>query len=652
MSASTADETTANDAAANDVTVRESVRETVGDETTLDESLARDVVADVAVGADHPEIAVWRLAWRVAHHRPFDFWVGSLLFVVFFTMPASTGYLLGRGYDAIAAGDSGRVPVWAAALAVSEVVRMLSVHAGAIIWTRVWVHMQTLLRANLLAAQMASGGPEAGAPVASAGEAVTHFRDDAEDIAHFVDIHVDVTGGLVFTAVAGFVLGNVDGGAAAILVIPLLAVGVTTRLLDRRIKEYRAADRVATGAVTGLIGDVMAAATTVKVNAAEDSLTGRLRSLVDERRRTATRDRVLEEGVQAFSQGAADVGLGCVLLVTAGAMASGAFDVGELAIFAAYLGWLSFLPRMIGRLLARRKHAAVAFDRMRRLVADTDVDNTVRPRDLPIGPRDVRVRPEIERPARVPLDRLEVVDLIAEHADGGGVHGVSFTVHRGDFVVVTGPIGAGKTTLLRALLGLARETERRSGRQTARPSERQTAQQTESSGVVRWNGEVIDDRAAFMVPPNAAYLAQVPQLISDSVADNVGLGPVSSEALGLALSRSAVATDIAEMPAGADTMIGPRGLRLSGGQRQRLGAARAIVHEPELVVLDDLSSAVDVETELRLWQNLADAGMTVIAVSHRAVAFERADQILRLVDGRLVDGRLVDGRIVDGRIGT
>ena len=65
------------------------------------------------------------------------------------------------------------------------------------------------------------------------------------------------------------------------------------------------------------------------------------------------------------------------------------------------------------------------------------------------------------------------------------------------------------------------------------------------------------------------------------------------------------------------------------------------MHDPELVILDDLSSALDVETELRLWQNLADAGMTVIAVSHRAVAFDRADRILRLEGGRMIADAVV-----------
>jgi len=570
---------------------------------------------ETAPRLDDFEGNVWALAWRVALHRPREFWLGWFLFVVFFSMPAATGYLLGRGYDALAAGETTATMWWAFGVAVTETIRMTAVHHGALVWTRVWIHMQSLLRANMLAAQMASGGPEAGQPVGSAGSAITHFRDDAEDVANFVDGMIDVSGGLVFTVIAGFVLGATDPTAAAVLVIPLLGVAVGTRVLDARIKEYRAADRAATAAVTGLLGDVMAAATTVKVNDASESMLRRLRELVDERRRTAVRDRVLEEGVQAFSQGAADVGLGLVLLVSAGAIASGSFALGELALFTAYLGWLSFLPRMVGRMLARRKQAGVAFDRMRRLVADADAVNTVRRRELPIGPHDVRVRPDVIRPERVQLDRLDVEDLTVRYGDQVVVDRVSFSVERGEFVVIAGPVGAGKSTLLRALLGLA--------------------WQADTTGSVRWNSVEIADRSAFLVPPNAAFLSQVPQLISDSVADNVALGPMRDAEVSTSLRLAAIADDVAAMPDGAATMIGPRGLRLSGGQRQRLATARALVHDPELVVLDDLSSALDVETELGLWRNLAEAGMTVIAVSHRAVAFERADRVLRLDAGRL-----------------
>jgi ATP-binding cassette subfamily B protein len=569
-------------------------------------------------------VSVWQLAWRVSQHERRTFWVGWALFVLFFIIPVAIGWVLSRAFDALSTEDTPAVLRWVVLLAALEVARMTAIHFGALTWTKVWVHMQTLLRANLLAAQVASGGPEAGQPVGSAGEAITHFRDDAEDVAMFVDGVVDVSAGLAFTMLAGAVLGVTNPAAAAVLVLPLLVVGIATKLLDSRIKAYRLADREATAAVTGLVGDVMAAATTVKVNDAGEALLARLGRLVEQRRTTAVRDRVLDEGVQAFSRGAADVGLGAVLLVAASGLASGSFDVGDLALFTAYLGWLSFLPRMIGRVLARRKQAEIAFDRMRELVADRDAENTVRTRDLPIGrPKGGRAGATVVRPRRVPLEHLDVVGLGAHYASGAGVDDVSFTIRRGEFVVITGAVGSGKSTLLRAILGLA--------------------WQAEVTGEVHWNGRRLDDRQAFLVPPNAAFLPQVPQLISESLATNVAFGDVSDDRLREALRLAVMDVDLVDMPDGLNTVIGPRGLRLSGGQRQRLAGARAVVHDPELVVLDDLSSALDVETELRVWQNLAEAGMTVLAVSHRAVAFERADQVLRLEAGRLVEGGLSAG---------
>lgn len=563
-------------------------------------------------------ISIWRLAWRVASHDRRTFYSGWLAFVLFFTFPVLIGWLFGRGFDALSVGDSGAVYAVAGLLVVCEVARMATIHYAAIMWTQAWVHMQTLLRGNLLAAQVASGGVEAGQPVGSAGEAITHFRDDTEDVTLFIDGLVDVSAGLVFTVLAGFVLGSADARATAVLLLPLVTVAIATRALDTRIKRYRVADRAATAAVSGLLGDVMAAATTVKVNDAIDPTMNRLRALVDHRGHTAVRDRVLDEGVEAFSQGSADIGLGLVLVVSAAAFASGSFDVGELALFTAYLGWLSFLPRMVGRVLARRKQAGVAFERMRLLVADDDVANTVAPRSLPIRVKQRRDRPPDHRPERVALDRLEVRGLTATYPSGAGVRGIDLTIERGSFTVLTGEVGSGKSTLLRALLGLAH--------------------QAEVTGTVEWNGRLLTDRAAFLVPPNAAFLPQVPQLISDSVGDNIGLGPVDEFQLVRSLELAAVSADIADMPSGIGTMIGPRGLRLSGGQRQRVATARALVHAPELVVLDDLSSALDVETELQLWHNLAAAGMTVLAVSHRAVAFERADRVVRLVAGRLDAG--------------
>jgi ABC-type multidrug transport system fused ATPase/permease subunit len=200
--------------------------------------------------------------------------------------------------------------------------------------------------------------------------------------------------------------------------------------------------------------------------------------LVDARRRTAVRDRVLDESVWAFSQGAADVGLGLVLLTDGRRHGIGRFSVGELAVFSAYLGWLSFLPRMVGRMLARRKQVAVAFDRMSVLVADTESSNTVTIRHLPIGMRqngNVHSRPTRSRP----LERIEV-RASRDYPTGAGMHDVSFSVRRGSFVVLTGPIGSGKSTLLAS---------------HARP-----CPSAPCHGRGRWNGSRSPIRAAFLIP--------------------------------------------------------------------------------------------------------------------------------------------------------
>ena len=565
-------------------------------------------------------IPIWRLAWIISQERRYEFWWSFVTFLAFFTMPAAIGYMLGEAFDALSDGNSSRLYWMAGAMAVAEFLRLAILHVGAIFFTRAWVLMKSLMQANMLVGQVASGGDEAGQPVGSAGEAVTRFRDDTEDIAVFVDAWLDVSGALLFSVIAVWVMATINVVATVVVLIPMIGVAAATLLLDSRIKYYRRADREATVAVTGLLGDVMAAATTVKVNNAVDPTLGRLQGLVDRRRHTATRDRVFEDALESVSIGSGDVALGLVLIAVAGSIASGAFNIGDLVLFTAYLAWLGFLPRMIGRSIARYNQAAVAFDGMRQLVADKDPKWVARHLNLPVG-REDNGRLAREVPPRVHLESLRVESLSAlypSNDNGGqaGVHDVSFTLERGSFTVITGPVGSGKSTLLRSLLGLAWRAE--------------------VGGSVYWNDVEVPDRAAFFVPPQSAFLSQVPQLLSDSLADNILLGAEDGGRVAWALRLASMNQDIDAMAEGVDTLIGPRGLRLSGGQRQRVAAARALVQGPELLVLDDLSSALDVETELQLWSNLAEAGITVLAVSHRRVAFERADQVLTLSGGRVV----------------
>ena len=102
--------------------------------------------------------------------------------------------------------------------------------------------------------------------------------------------------------------------------------------------------------------------------------------------------------------------------------------------------------------------------------------------------------------------------------------------------------------------------------------------------------------------------------------------------------------DLGRMPDGSATVIGPRGLRLSGGQVQRAGAARALVRRPDLLVVDDLSSALDAETEVRVWERVAVGGFaTALLVSHRPHVLERADRVVVLDGGRVVEVAVTRG---------
>ncbi|MGN6755509.1 MAG: ATP-binding cassette domain-containing protein, partial [Thermomicrobiales bacterium] len=138
-------------------------------------------------------------------------------------------------------------------------------------------------------------------------------------------------------------------------------------------------------------------------------------------------------------------------------------------------------------------------------------------------------------------------------------------------------------------------------------------------------------------PPRAAYTAQTPRLFSETLKENILLGlPDDPAALAAAVEGAVLEHDVQSLEAGLETPVGTRGVKLSGGQVQRTAAARMLVRGAELLVIDDLSSALDVETERTLWERLLASGtVTCLAVSHRHAALRRADHIIVLKEGRV-----------------
>jgi ATP-binding cassette subfamily B protein len=214
------------------------------------------------------------------------------------------------------------------------------------------------------------------------------------------------------------------------------------------------------------------------------------------------------------------------------------------------------------------------------------------------------------------LEQLEVRGLTCHYAGTQqGVDDISFAISRGELVVITGRIGAGKTTLVRGLLGMT----------------------PVQAGEVLWNGHPVEDPATFFVPPVSAYTPQVPRLFSETLEHNILSGvQASEEELQAAIRRAVLEPDVAALDHGLATLVGTRGVKLSGGQIQRAAAARMFVREPELLVFDDLSSALDVETEKALWERMDELQeATCLVVSHRREVLRRADKIILLKDGSI-----------------
>ena len=566
--------------------------------------------------------AGWQI-WRLVRFAPWLYLLQSVG-IIFggYLLPLVPGLVIRQVLDSL----TGQAPAgWNAAsllvlLAIVAVARAAISLTSHIAESATALVANTLVRRNTL--ERILERPGARALPASPGEAVGRFRDDVQEIGIYVTWTADPIGQLLAFLVGLAVLIRIDPWMTLIVLGLLGVVIAMSSLMLRRLEAYRKASHQAIGEVTGLLGELYGAVLAVKVAGAERRVVRHLESINDRRRLTGVRDQAFNYVVQGISQSTANLGAGLMLLAGAESMRQGSFSVGDFALFVSYLSSLAQTASWVGVFLARYKQTTVSLGRVQALIPDTPGDRLVRyaPLYLRHGP------PPLPDLIRTPDDRLTCLEARGlSYRFPGSEHGIAdvdLAIERGNFTVITGRIGSGKTTLVRVLLGLLPRDD----------------------GEIRWNGQVVDDPGAVLVPPRVAYTPQVPRLFSESLHDNILMGlPDKNGRLKSAVTAALLTRDLPALSQGVDTVIGARGVKLSGGQLQRTAVARMLVREPELLVFDDLSSALDVETELQLWSGLADThASTVLAVSHRRVALRRADQIVVLAEGRVVDRGTLD----------
>lgn len=394
----------------------------------------------------------------------------------------------------------------------------------------------------------------------------------------------------------------IDARLTLIAFAPYPLISLVTFFFSRALHTRSRRVQDAFGLLSARVQEDLAGTRVLRAYAQEDSRALAFREL-NEEYLAANMAVARLRGLFIAAMGAlAGSGLAIALLAGGRMVMEGRLSLGGLVAFSAYLAELTWPVVAVGFVIGMLQRGAGAAARIDGLLA-------ARP-EIAGGPVTARPRPRIE---------FERVSFRYPGARVDALLDISFRVGAGRTLGVVGRTGSGKSTLLKLILRL----------------------HDPSAGRILLDGLDLRERSLYAARAIAGYAPQDAFLFSRSLCENIAYGvpDADPDSVARAASRALLDDDLAHMPRGLATLLGERGVTLSGGQRQRASLARALLLEPDLLLLDDTLSSVDAGTEAAIVRELLPfmAERTTIIVSHRISAVQAADHILVLDDGRVVE---------------
>ncbi|MFN8191329.1 MAG: ABC transporter ATP-binding protein [Nocardioidaceae bacterium] len=508
---------------------------------------------------------------------------------------AITGWVWGHLVTSLQRGDD----PWLLVLALvgSLVVSPLLLSQAFWVYPRWWVSVQLSVRTTVLHGQTMQRRLVRTPP----GEAVARAMD-ADRITRYADRWVDLLNGLAIVVITSVVAGTFLAGGILLTVMVSAALASS---LGRRIAGRSAAASSAARARFGRsLVSALDSVRTVKLAAATPAIHAHLAEVDGSRVGAAVR----EHRIQAMLDGVPVVMVQAGVVAAWAGLVTGHWGLATTLLMTNAVSGFDWFGRVAGAVVTEAPGVRAWMRATSALAGGGDITTLPPGVDLKTG-----AAPDPAPAAREPLRELRLRRLTAVHDDGTvGVSGVDLTVASGELVLLLGQVGSGKSSLLGALAGLVSAT-----------------------GEIHWNDRQVTDPEVDLRPGRIAIVSQVPRVLSGTFAGNITLDHADRDPLP-AIETARLGRDVAEA-GGPDALVGHRGVRLSGGQVQRLALARALACDAEVLLADDVSSALDAATEIELWQALRASSATVLGATSKAAALAQADRVVVLADGAVVD---------------
>lgn len=563
-----------------------------------------------------------KLLLRLLAYKPWIFIISLLCNILIFSHSSAEAYFVREILNTVEIGVVGgksylaEIKIFLIGILAVALIRIIAIRICAVMDNIQRFYYDNLLRNNIMKLIYKQDNIK---NVAGKSEKVFEILDDDVPTCAFpAELLSEVIGYVVYSLIAIASLLIVNWRVTIYIFIPITIAIMIIKNASNKIKKNRKVNREIHDNVSQSISDIANLVQTIKLSHAHEGILKHYEKLNVKRLGIMLKETLFESSIQTIIGGTVHIGTAIMMFIVAKSMINGNFLIGDFSMFVWYLGTFASCVDRIMELVSETKQAEVSYDRITELVGEENKDMLTKDCNLKVFKESEKF--EYECMERTPLKELNIKNLSYCHDDRSGIYDINLTLKPGEIIVIAGGVGSGKSTLINVLMGVV----------------------PKDLGEFFWNGIEIKDNKEFFIPPNVAYTSQIPRLFSDTIGENILLGKdVCNEEIKEALSCAVFDLDVTQMENGIDTQIGSGGSKLSGGQKQRLALARMFIHDAELYLMDDSSSAIDGETEAKFWKGLEEKirvkKFGCIIASNKKQVLQRADKIIFLKNGHILD---------------